>query len=521
MNRLLGWLLLLPAVGLGIWQLAVPAGRTVWMSLYRTRGLPGGDGPGQFLGLEAYADAALGGPVLLGLAVGLPAFGGCGLLGVRSAGLAAGAPEGPRLAVRGVLGVLVVLYAPIGLALALRVAWRENLGVAFRGTARGRGLLPGGSALRALAVLAAAAPDRSGSAGGRVGTVGLVVGLGVVTTLSLGLQTFGLPVTVAGATRETALPGVLIYLRGFQVFDLSAAAAVSTVLLGILALQGILVTVVLLGVGARVELTPARSRVPVHAYAPLPGAPAARAGLGRVAVGLALLVLVVFLVLARAWVAGLFASLPSSLSFDEAVRIGLNTWVPPLLAVLVQVAVGALAGFGIGWLRPAGRRSEWLLLLFAPGLFVTLTPLLIATFVARTEAGTFGEGRLVPPLLVSIPAIYVFTFVAAGLRRGWDLDPAKRGRVVVTGLAVALVAVVVLWVLQAQSISWNLVSTPDPDRFGGPLTLVRLASALADGGIPQQLATPIPLLAVLAAVAAVGITGLDRLRLRVGRRAPG
>ena len=248
----------------------------------------------------------------------------------------------------------------------------------------------------------------------------------------------------------------------------------------------------------------------------MPEAAAARAGLGGVALGLALLVLVAFLVLAREWVSGLFASLPPSLSFDEALRIGVNTWVPPLLAVVAQVVAGGLAGFGIGWLRPAGRRSEWLLLLFAPGLFVTLTPLLIAKFVAATTAGTFGERSLVPPLLVSIPLVYVFTFVAAGLRRGWDLNPARPGRVAVTGLSVVVVASVVSWVLQAQSITWNLVSTNDPDQLSGPLALVRLASTLTDDGLPQQLATPIPLLAVLAAVAAVGMTGLDRLRLRVG-----
>lgn len=541
MNRILGWLLMLPAVGLGIWQIVVPAGRTVWTSLFRTRGLPGGDDPGQFVGLEAYADAELVGPVLLGLVVGLPAFLVAGLLGVVIGGLAAGASEGLRLAVRGVLGVLVVLYAPVGIALALRAAWRTDLGMSFLVPVLVLVLLPVGTALVALLVLAAAAPDRSESrfrgapatrtargvwgvdpphdtgGGRRGGPVALVLGLGLVIALALGLQTFGLPVAVAGVTRESVLPGGLIYSRGFQQFDLSTAAAVSTVLLVVLALLGVLVTVVLLAVGARVELTPARPRVRTNAHGPAPDPQAGRAGPGRAALGLALLVLVAFLVLARGWVGGLFASLPSSLSFDQALRIGVSTWVPPLLATIAQVVVSGLAGFGIGWLRPAGRRSEWLLLLFAPGLFVTLTPLLIAKFVAATRAGTFGEGSLLPPLLVSIPLVYVFTFVAAGLRRGWDLNPAKRGRVLVTALAVVVVASVVLWVLQAQSITWNLINSADPDQLGGPLTLVRLASALTGDGLPQQLATPIPLLAVLAAVAAVGITGLDRLRLRVGR----
>jgi ABC-type sugar transport system permease subunit len=519
-NRVLGWLLLLPAVGLGIWQVLVPAGRTAWLSVFRVD-LLGGPVDGQvqqYIGLEAYAGAELGGPVLLGLVVGLPAFLAAALVGAAIGGLAATAAEGPRLAVRGVLGVLVVLYAPIGIGLALRLVWRTGLGLSFLVLVLVLVTLPIGAALVALGVMAAAGPDGTGSrAGRRFGSVALVVGLGLVIALALGLQTFGLPAAVTGMSRESVLPGGLVYERGFQYFDLSAAAAVSTVLLVILGVLGLLVTVLLLAVGARVELTPPRYRARADASGPAPGTGTGPTAGGAVAVVLALLVLVAFLVLAREWVAGLFAPLPASLSFDEAMRIGINTWVPPLLAVLAQVLVGALAGVGIGWLRPAGRRSEWLLLLFAPGLFVTLTPLLIAKFMAATEAGTFGERSVLPPLLVSIPLVYLFTFVAAGLRRGWDRDPARRGRVVVTGVAVITVTVVVLWVVQAQSITWNLISATDPDRANGPLTLVRLASALAGDGIPQQLATPIPLLAVLAAVAAVGISGLDRLRIRVGK----
>ena len=129
-NRVLGWLLLLPAVALGIWQIVVPAALAVWTSLFQTR--PFGDGgTGRFLGLEAYVEAELVGPVLLGLVVGLPAFVVAGLAGVAIGSLAAGASDGLRIAVRGVLGVLVVLYAPIGIGLALRVAGRGDFGISI------------------------------------------------------------------------------------------------------------------------------------------------------------------------------------------------------------------------------------------------------------------------------------------------------------------------------------------------------------------------------------------------------
>lgn len=499
---------MLPAVVLGIVQIVVPAGRTVWTSLFQTRPFGGGAERGRFLGLEAYAEAELVEPLLLGLVVGLPAFFVAGLAGVAIGSMATVASEGLRLAVRGVLGVLVVLYAPIGIGLALRFGGDRDLGFGFLVYVLGLVVLPVGTALAALVTMAAAGPDGVTPTGRRGATVALVVGVGLVAAVALGLQFFGLPATVTNVSQDGALPGTLIYLRGFQLFDLSAAAAVSTVLLVLLALLGVVVTVLLLTARVRVELAP---RTPPGA----PG-PTGNSGLGAVALLLTVVVLVGFLVLAREWVAGLFAPLPSALSFDEAVRAAVNSWIPSLAATLIQVVVGALAGVGVGWLRPAGRGSEWLLLLFAPGLFVTLTPLLIAKFVGAIDRGSFGESW-VPPLLVSIPAIYVCTFLAAGLRRAWEADRLGRARAVLSGLAAVTLVFVVLWVVQAQTVTWNLVSATDPDRFGGPLTLARLASTFTGESLPQQLATPIPLLAVLAAVAAAAITGMDRLRVRVGR----
>ena len=133
--------------------------------MFQTR--PFGDGgTGRFLGLEAYAEAELVGPVLLGLVVGLPAFVVAGLAGVAIGALAAGASDGLRLAVRGVLGVLVVLYAPIGIGLALRLAGRGDFGIGFLITTVVLVVLPVGTALVALAVMAAAGLTASRRPGG-------------------------------------------------------------------------------------------------------------------------------------------------------------------------------------------------------------------------------------------------------------------------------------------------------------------------------------------------------------------
>ena len=142
---------------------------------------------------------------------------------------------------------------------------------------------------------------------------------------------------------------------------------------------------------------------------------------------LALLTLVVFLVVAHEWVFGLAAPVPEGLSATDVGAVVRNTWLPPAFTTAVQVLVGVLAGFAIGALRPFGESSEALLLLFAPGLFVGLTPLLTAKYLAAAAAVRFSEISLVTPMLLSVPAVFVFTFVFAGLRRAWVPGPGGPG----------------------------------------------------------------------------------------------
>jgi hypothetical protein len=227
------------------------------------------------------------------------------------------------------------------------------------------------------------------------------------------------------------------------------------------------------------------------------------------------LVLAAFLILARSWVAGLATPLPDSISFPEAARIVAATWVPPLVAVPAQLAVAALAGFGIGVLRPLGRRSEWLLLILAPGLFINPLLLLTGRLPIALSDGWPAEANLPMPVLIGIPAVYIFTFVLAGLRRAWDADPQSRSWTFVTGASTVGLTFVVSWVVQAQTLHWANSVAVGPGPGNGQLTLYRLANESVD--LAQQLATPVPLLVVLAAVAAAAMIGMDRLRLRVGR----
>ena len=134
--------------------------------------------------------------------------------------------------------------------------------------------------------------------------------------------------------------------------------------------------------------------------------------------------------------------------------------------------------------------SEALLLLFAPGLFVGLTPLLTAKYLAAAAAVRFAEISLVTPMLLSVPAVFVFTFVFAGLRRAWVRDRAARVQVLLTGLSTVLLVAVLSWVVQAQTVTWNLVVAANSSRVAGPLLLGRLRAGDPLAPLPQQLATP-------------------------------
>jgi len=87
-----------------------------------------------------------------------------------------------------------------------------------------------------------------------------------------------------------------------------------------------------------------------------------------------------------------------------------NTLVPPLLAMLLQLPVAYLAALGIGAVRPLGRWSEFLLLPISPWLFVTAIPLSLVAFQRLHEMHAVNTLiSLIPPPPISVPMIFVLT----------------------------------------------------------------------------------------------------------------
>ncbi len=116
----------------------------------------------------------------------------------------------------------------------------------------------------------------------------------------------------------------------------------------------------------------------------------------------------------------------------------------PFLAALVILLLAALAAVAIGALRPLGRRSEWLLLPFAPWLFVGAGPLGIAWFSAERSLHLRWHA-----------------LVGAGMPSGWAFL-----RAVVLPMAGLLTGVAML--IQAQGLVWPLLGPRPPSTRRSP-----------------------------------------------------
>ncbi|MBN6052279.1 sugar ABC transporter permease, partial [Nonomuraea sp. RK-328] len=222
----------------------------------------------------------------------------------------------------------------------------------------------------------------------------------------------------------------------------------------------------------------------------------------------------VALVLTWPWLAALTG--PSSGPSGLAIHV--NTWGPAVIGGVVSVGVAYLGALGIGGLRPLGRRSEWLLLLFAPWLFVGAGPLAVAGWTDIRNMGLIDTFvALVPPVLVSVPCLFLLTLLCKGLaeRSGGDFV----GGVVRPSLPMAGILVVVVTLLNGQDLLWPLLVAHDPSLYTAPAT--QFLQLRQYGGWPSAgLSTPLPVVLVaLLAAGAAQVLYLHRLALRAG--APG
>lgn len=517
--RVIGFLLLAPALLAWLWSYLVPTITTV------VRGFQnyGPGRPGRWVGVRYYdyvLQHALG-SVGLGLLLVLTPL----IVGLLVAPvLAVFAHRAGRIARRVTLGltaVPLVSYAPVAVALAWRTSRFRRYNFAAPDVARGAymtvvawtsiGLIVAVGTMLALAALRGRRP------GVAMLAVGTVFALGV---LAAGLQEFSIDVaTGGGRAGVNRNPMMQIWVYAFTNNSFGIGAALSAVLLLILAVFGVAAVGLLLAVRARVEYAPAAHTSP------------ARKAVPAVVTAVLLLGLLAVVVYALApWLEATSSRLIPLPPGTSAGAILAYTWLAPLLSVSVGLILALLGSIGIAVFRPLGEKSELLLLVFAPWLFVGIGPLaLVERDRSRHQVDTFFG--LIPPTWLSIPALVMFTLLLRGLSGQWRAAGGgyrRLGRMVaLPALPMLGGAVLIAWLIGAQQFLWPWLMV---NRFPGvsPAGVVAyndtygmLYSNLAvRPGLHSSalgLAYPLPLLALFVLVfAAFGIWYLERLAIQVG-----
>jgi ABC-type glycerol-3-phosphate transport system permease component len=148
---------------------------------------------------------------------------------------------------------------------------------------------------------------------------------------------------------------------------------------------------------------------------------------------------------------------------------------------------------GIGAFRPLGRRSEWLLLLFSPWLFVGTIVLSLALSISARQAGTLNTLMgLAPPTLLNVPMLFILTLFFKGQAPRWEaaqvegqtVSNAFFRQLIVPSLPLAalLAGVAIFWGL--QELLWPLIVASTPNRMTMMTALLRLSMETGIQGIP-------------------------------------
>ncbi|MCU0491542.1 MAG: hypothetical protein MUD01_08140 [Chloroflexaceae bacterium] len=502
--RLVGTLLLLPFVVCWLGLLVAPTMQTITQSFTNARALPGGPAP--WVGLENYVELVQNPRFtqVLGFTSSLIGVRLLFLLLPITLGLTIGvASRRIRLPVRLLFTIPAAFWAPTTAALSSVVML-----TLLAQTARSRNWLANPT-LAPISVLLLDALLFVTVACGVAVTVGewlargrqlppestnrsslwpVLVLVGVLASIALALQEWSLPflLTQGGPGNSTMTLGLLQYTAAFRIMRFGDAAAVAGLQLLCVAPLGLVALALLLKF--KVVLRAAASATQEEQ-------PISHAGLAPVLLGVAALIGLLLLLLSGVPLLYALATsfkspadimqaqgsfwpvAPTLNNYREVLtRMPLarafgNTIVPPLLALLIQLPISYLAAFGIGVLRPLGRFSPWLLLLFSPWLFVgdmLLSPARFQVVASLGWVNTMPAQLL--PLLCNVPVVVVLTLFFLGQSQQWHQaraagQPASlEGMVVLPSLPlVALVACLSL--LHAmQSLGWALLITNRPEN---------------------------------------------------------
>jgi ABC-type sugar transport system permease subunit len=522
-----GWGLLLAAPALLLWLfgLVPPVLSTLYLSLTRTGGI---SGRGTFVGAANYGQLFDDG--VYGRAAGFTVL----VVVVRVVAVAVVPPLlawGTVVLGRRVAIPLAVVFAvPLAFATPAFAAVANQMGAApgaLASTGGARATVLGTDGTYALlyacgiGLVVLTAALRAETRPGRTGLLGrpfvTAWAVGLLAAAAYGLQAFtGVGVmTGGGPAHATDTLGSHALAVGFQESRFGYSAAVE---------MTFLLPVLLLGLCAGALVIAGRT-----ALDPRPdpvGRRPVRNPAAWVAGGVALLVALVV------WGRGLW---PIAAGWSgrpvQGVSVGgavFRVLLHDLPSTLLVVVVALAAAFGIVVFRPLGRGGLWLLLPFAPWLFLTTVAQAPALYLAYAHGTVQRPFAHLQPALGLLPILlFAFVILLRGLEPRWRAARARREplafarHVLAPGWLAALgvSAGAFLAVTHEYVTAW--ITVPDPQDQPLPLAVVRAGQTLFAYRGTAVTRPDLPLAVITFAMIAVGAAWLaGRAVLRDGTAEP-
>ena len=360
------------------------------------------------------------------------------------------------------------------------------------------------------------------------------IGAMVVTAIILALGTIALSLqsgqtilllTNGGPQFSTTLISHIILNQAFVYMRMGMAAAFASPLLLVVILIGI-------GLGILMVITQLQFRILPKTQEPVRMTQWVKV-IGIILMAIVLLgLLFSILPFVAKWIplfrdpGGFFASLNQVSSQPTFWKTVLNTWMVPLLIVLlIQFPITILGAIGIGALRPLGKASEWLLLLFAPWLVVS-TVLLVPGYtrtLINLELINSYFGLLIPYLL-NIPLLFILTL----FYRGQVMHIKEEGKtpkffkdLIVPSLPLIAIGLVFSMMVIQQDTIWSSAVLSSPDHWLLPIFFRRfMVSNMVSPFAQAEMLTLLRIPAFIASflvLAAYQIFYFPRLGLRIKR----
>jgi hypothetical protein len=340
-------------------------------------------------------------------------------------------------------------------------------------------------------------------------TAGVVTAVAVFAFFAIGIQDVSLPYLLRTHAFIQVPASALVRELGIGNFGVSAAQT-----LGMVAIAGVLglgAVALLIGTGTDLVAETATDSPPTDGNAK------------RALLGIVVVVLAASAYALWPWVGSLFAGSLPGFSRDSVFA---DTWVAPLPSVVACLVTALPAAFCIGFLRPLGRRSDLLLLPFAPWLFVGVVPVAVMRLLTDARGplkGMQGIEPMTQPIWLSVPVLVVLTLMFRGqsgtyqaaVAQGVPPSRALAETCVRPMWPAVALAGLVIWVVEACDFTWPATLLDFSSDLGTAPKVYADALLFTRVGSPStRIVTPFVLIVVVLTIVVAAQSYLDRWIVR-------